>query len=84
MYSLLLFMTSSHLLTNLLMPFHQKSLGLILKNLLSQFLRSSSLSKVMSFIWFDKERKNSNPWVQGPENTADAEGPPIRALGVQL
>ena len=24
------------------------------------------------------------PWVQGPENTADAEGPPIQALGMWL
>ena len=31
-----------------------------------------------------QSRKDSNLWVQGRENTADAEGPPIRALGVQL
>ena len=31
-----------------------------------------------------KNRKDSNLWVQGPENTADAEGPPIQALGVWL
>ena len=29
--------------------------------------------KVIRLIWFDKERKSSNPWVQGSENTMDAE-----------
>ena len=84
MYSLLLFTTSSHLLTNLLMLFHQKSLGLVSKNLLSQLLRFSSLSKVTHLIGLTKSRKDSNPWVQGQENTADAEKPPVRALGMQL
>ena len=45
MRSLLVFMTSSHLSTNLLMLFHQKSLGLVSKNLLSQFLRSLFIVK---------------------------------------
>ena len=29
-------------------------------------------------------QRAENQWVQGPENMADAEGPPIRALGVRL
>ena len=56
---------------------HQKSLGLESKNLLSQFLRSSSLLKVTPPYGSTKSRKDSNLWVQGPENTSDAEGPPI-------
>ena len=44
---------------------------------------SSLSSKVTPLIWL-KSRKDSNLWVQGPENTADAEGPLIRALGVRL
>ena len=62
--------------TNFSMPFRQKSLGLVSKNLLSQFLRSSYGST--------KSRKDSNLWVQGSENMVDAEKPPIQALGVQL
>ena len=78
MYSLLWFMTSSHLSTNLLMMFHQKSPGLVSKNLLSQFLRSSSLSKVTSLSYgWTKSGKDSNLWVQGLENTVDAKEPPI-------
>ena len=46
MYSPLLFTTSSHLSTNSSMLFCQKSLGLVSKSLLNQFLRSFSLSKV--------------------------------------
>ena len=39
------------------LAFRQKSPGLVSKNLLSQFLKFSSLSKVTPLIWFDKERK---------------------------
>ena len=77
MYSPLLFTTSFHLSTNLSMLFHQKSPSLVSKNLLSQFLRSSSLSKITPHVWFDKD---SNSGVQGPENTADAEGLPFEPL----
>ena len=84
MYSPLLFTTSSHLSTKLSMLLHQKSPGLVSKNLLSQFLRSSSLSKVTPSYGSTKSRKDSNLWVHGLENTAEAKGPPIRALGVWL
>ena len=52
MYSPLPFTTSSHLSINLPMSFCQKSPDLVSKNLLSQFLRSSSLSKVTPLMWF--------------------------------
>lgn len=43
------------------------------------------LSKVTLFLWFDKDSgKDGNLSVQGQENTADNEGPPVRAFGVRL
>ena len=83
MYSPLLFMTS-HLSTNLSMSLYQKSPGLVSKNLLSQFLWSFSLLKLTPSYGSTKSRKDSNLWVQGPENMANVEGPPIQALGVWL
>ena len=84
MYSPLLFTTSAHLSTNWMKPFRKKSADLVSKNLLSQFLRSSSLSKVTPLIWFDMERKGNNPLVQSLESTGSVEELPIQALGVRI
>ena len=87
MYSPLLFTTSSHLSTNLSTPFHQKSP----RSGIDEFVEP--VFKVLFIV------KGNTPdivrqrvekivicgcKVQGPESMADAEGPPIRALGVRL
>lgn len=53
------------------------------QKLLSQFLGTSLLSKVYSYR-LEGSGKDGNRLMQGIENTADAEGPRIRAFGVRL
>ena len=81
MYSPLLFTTSAHLSINWLKPFRQKTAGLVSKNLLSQFLRFSSLSKVTPLIWLTWSGKDDNLLAQDLESTGSVEELPIRALG---
>lgn len=48
----LLFTTCFHLLTELLMPSHQKSFDFVLQKFVNHGLRSSSLAKIMSLVPF--------------------------------
>ena len=83
MYSPLLFTTSSHLSTNLSMPFRQKSPGLIKESVEPVFMLLFIVKGNAPHMVRQRAENMSGPdnlWVQGPENTADAEGSAIRAL----
>ena len=60
------------------------SVGLLVGKGPFQDWAMSGMPKVTPLIWFDKEQKDSNLWVHGSENMADAERLSIRALGVWL